>query len=88
MLTCPLDKWVWDLAARCRSAQRSAQNRWGVLSESNGLRTHKARIEVGRAPLWSIQGPVGALREATVSATVSEMDEGGNTGREEPVQAR
>ncbi|KAK5861507.1 hypothetical protein PBY51_022898 [Eleginops maclovinus] len=42
---------------------------------------HKASIHGSRGLLLLAEGPVGALGEATVSATVSEMDEGGNTER-------
>lgn len=41
----------------------------------------KASIHSGQGLLLLAEGPVGALGEATVSATVSEMDEGGNTER-------
>lgn len=42
---------------------------------------HRASIESRQGLLLLTEGLVGALREATVSATVSEMDEGGNTVR-------
>lgn len=41
---------------------------------------NKASIHSSHDLLLLAEGPVGAVREATVSATVSEMDEGGNTG--------
>lgn len=42
---------------------------------------HKASIHSRQGLLLLAEGPVGALGEATVSASVSEMDEGGNTER-------
>lgn len=48
----------------------------------NGLPpADKASIHSGPGLLLLAEGPAGALGEATVSATVSEMDEGGNTDR-------
>lgn len=48
----------------------------------NGLPpADKASIHRRHGLLLLAEGPVGALGEATVSATVSEMDEGGSTQR-------
>lgn len=41
----------------------------------------KASIHSRPSPPLLVEGPAGELREATVSATVSEMDEGGNPNR-------
>ncbi len=43
--------------------------------------TDKASIHSRQGLLLLAEGPVGALGEATVASTVSEMDEGGNTER-------
>lgn len=43
---------------------------------------HKASIHTRQGLLLLAKGPIALLWEATVSATVSEMDEGGNTERE------
>ena len=46
---------------------------------------HKASIHSRPGLLLLAEGPDGALGEATVSATVSEMDERGNTRRGESI---
>lgn len=82
----PVDKWIWKQAAPFRSTHtakvkplmvgRPRQVNPAVkrLSPANKASIHSRH---GLLPL--AQDPVGAVREATVSATVSEMDEGGNT---------
>lgn len=52
-----------------------------TLTVNRLFQVNKASIHSRQGLLLLAEGPVGVLGEATVSATVSEMDERGNTGR-------
>lgn len=79
-------QWVWEQAAQFRSTHTVEMKPltvgcpWRVNPSVNRLSpANKASIHGRHSLLLLAQGPVGVVREATVSATVSEMDEGGNT---------